>query len=698
MSRKTKRGKSTESLNMSKIDIEMIPSNSNNSKDQPLSAEGERLVLSNPSRDATSVNPPRDVAGHLESIGTGDHNAVYQANIYSPQAQTYYYGGLIHVHFLKFTSLNSTRILSLLRRTLEPARICSWSHFSHLCFSAGYENASGEWGEHRQYFTAENMEIGSPGIYNDNPSLVFHNGYGYNPQMPFGAYSPVTTPLSSVRGDGHLYSGQQIPFSGPSYYQQLVHPNMPYFNSNPVSESDRTTPVGIEQQGDGRLFGPRPGYSPQFGSTGRGSSFHGNSGNASFYDMRQGFDGFGSGALWSDWLKSPDGQRSLTPFSPAVSPQPVNFPGPFGRNAGMVSQQQRPLYGSGSGSHTRRYPHNGIYQSSSFDSGSFSTSGSNDRWLALDKVRRRARDSAALCSCNGAVDILSEQNRGPRALKPKNQATTEHGSSVDLNKDGIPDAEAHNQRYNRADFVTEYNDAKFFVIKSYSEDNVHKSIKYGVWASTPNGNRKLDAAYHEAKEKQCPVNASAQFCGVCQMVGPVDFDKSVDYWQQDKWSGQFPVKWHIIKDVPNSQFRHIILENNDSKPVTNSRDTQEVKLEQGLEMLNIFKNYETNLSILDDFDYYEERQKAMQERKARQQVTLMAAPVVGGNEYHSPVTLTNEFVKQMSKSFSQAVRLEESSNEGPTEKIVTDAATSVVNGAKAEDATTTTVVTTVQNS
>lgn len=73
------------------------------------------------------------------------------------------------------------------------------------------------------------------------------------------------------------------------------------------------------------------------------------------------------------------------------------------------------------------------------------------------------------------------------------------------------------------------------------------------------------------------VNASAQFCGVAEMIGPVDFDKSVEYWLQDKWTGQFPVKWHIIKDVPNSQFRHILLENNDNKPVTNSRDTQEVK-------------------------------------------------------------------------------------------------------------------------
>ena len=60
------------------------------------------------------------------------------------------------------------------------------------------------------------------------------------------------------------------------------------------------------------------------------------------------------------------------------------------------------------------------------------------------------------------------------------------------------------------------------------------------------------------------------------MVGPVDFEKDADYWQQDRWSGQFSVRWHIIKDVPNIRFRHILLESNDSKPVTHSRDSQEV--------------------------------------------------------------------------------------------------------------------------
>ncbi|KAL2528279.1 uncharacterized protein Fot_20880 [Forsythia ovata] len=171
--------------------------------------------------------------------------------------------------------------------------------------------------------------------------------------------------------------------------------------------------------------------------------------------------------------------------------------------------------------------------------------------------------------------------------------------------------------------------AKFFVIKSYSEDDVHKSIKYNVWSSTPNGNKKLNAAYEDAQRiaagdsRGCPiflffsVNASGQFCGVAEMTGPVDFHKDMDFWQQDKWSGSFPVKWRIIKDVPNPNFRHIILENNENKPVTNSRDTQEIHYNKGMEMLKIFKNYISKTSLLDDFMYYENRQKILHEEKAR---------------------------------------------------------------------------------
>ncbi|CAA7018726.1 unnamed protein product [Microthlaspi erraticum] len=253
------------------------------------------------------------------------------------------------------------------------------------------------------------------------------------------------------------------------------------------------------------------------------------------------------------------------------------------------------------------------------------------------------------------LDMLAERNRGFGAswLNGKsNMATYDHVG-----------------RFCQQDLLSQLRDAKFFVIKSYSEDNVHKSVKYSVWASTKNGNKKLDAAYREAKKREvaCPVfllfsvNASAQFCGVAEMVGPVDFNTSVEYWQQDRWSGHFPVKWLIVKDVPNSLFRHIIIESNDHKPVTNSRDTQEVGLEQGVEMLEIFKSCEMRSSILDDFSFYEERQRAIQDRKARQRAVLdlaLSGTSVPRRHHPASSSLHDDFVREMSKSFAEALALQ----------------------------------------
>ena len=74
------------------------------------------------------------------------------------------------------------------------------------------------------------------------------------------------------------------------------------------------------------------------------------------------------------------------------------------------------------------------------------------------------------------------------------------------------------------------------------------------------------------------VNASGQFVGVAEMLGPVDYKKDMKFWKLDKYNGFFPIRWHIIKDVPNNQFCHIILESNENRPVTFTRDTQEVIL------------------------------------------------------------------------------------------------------------------------
>lgn len=174
-------------------------------------------------------------------------------------------------------------------------------------------------------------------------------------------------------------------------------------------------------------------------------------------------------------------------------------------------------------------------------------------------------------------------------------------------------------QYNRDDFQVVYPNAKFFVIKSFDEVEVHKSIKYGVWPSSITGNQKLGSAFRDAQaiaassSTLCPVflffsvNGNSHLCGVAEMVGPVNFQKHMDFWSKNNtWIGSFPVRWHIIKNVPNSTLRCVLLQNNEDKPVTGSRDTQEMHYVPGTSMLKIFKDSRPTECLLDEFMMHEE--------------------------------------------------------------------------------------------
>ncbi|XP_057978237.1 YTH domain-containing protein ECT4 isoform X2 [Malania oleifera] len=254
-------------------------------------------------------------------------------------------------------------------------------------------------------------------------------------------------------------------------------------------------------------------------------------------------------------------------------------------------------------------------------------------WYGNDRYKLREKSNR-----NGGFEGSAELTRGPRAqnrsLVDPAVAKVELGLTV------------RRDQYNQQDFQTRYEIAKFYVIKSYSEDDIHKSIKYDVWASTPNGNKKLDAAFHDAGGKASEtrskfpiflffsVNGSGQFVGLAEMIGQVDFNKDMDFWQLDKWNGFFPVKWHIIKDIPNTQLRHIILENNDNRPVTYTRDTQEIGLQQGLEMLEIFKSFMAKTSILDDFNFYENREKLLHAKRSNNSASPQTAVYSNGDFRH----------------------------------------------------------------
>ena len=55
--------------------------------------------------------------------------------------------------------------------------------------------------------------------------------------------------------------------------------------------------------------------------------------------------------------------------------------------------------------------------------------------------------------------------------------------------------------YNPKEFDLSAKSARFFIIKSYSEDDIHRSIKYSIWCSTEHGNKRLDTAFKHQHEK-----------------------------------------------------------------------------------------------------------------------------------------------------------------------------------------------------
>ncbi|XP_027355178.1 YTH domain-containing protein ECT4 isoform X2 [Abrus precatorius] len=260
----------------------------------------------------------------------------------------------------------------------------------------------------------------------------------------------------------------------------------------------------------------------------------------------------------------------------------------------------------------------------------------------------------------GESEMSMEMTRGPRG----------HYNNFLLPSSAVKDEFANTicrDQYNLSDFQTEYEMAKFYVIKSFNEDDIHKGVKYNVWTSTPIGNKKLNAAFLDAEAKlrktgvKCPVflffsvNASRQFVGVAEMFGPVDFEKDMKFWKLDKYNGFFPIKWHIIKDVPNTQFVHIILPSNENKPVTFTRDTQEIGLKEGLEMLNIFKSYSAKTSLLDDFDFYEKREKLFRSQRSTKHPS--PEPEAYRNNHYQNTVKARENKIEMQSSGTEQVTL-----------------------------------------
>ena len=108
------------------------------------------------------------------------------------------------------------------------------------------------------------------------------------------------------------------------------------------------------------------------------------------------------------------------------------------------------------------------------------------------------------------------------------------------------------------------------------------------------------------------VNGSGKFCGVARMTSEVDFTKAFIYWTQDsKYNGMFSVEFVLVKDVTFKKFSELEIEMKDGsiRPVSHSRDSQEIPFEEAVKVIDCFANYSSINSVLDHFEYFDVRQE-----------------------------------------------------------------------------------------
>ncbi|KAK7396163.1 hypothetical protein VNO78_16974 [Psophocarpus tetragonolobus] len=528
-------------------------------------------------------------------------------------------------------------------------------------YYGGYDG-QGDWNAYSRYM---NLDGGmAQGVYGDNCSYMYHQGYGYT---PYGTYAPPNSSSPMIQQDGQHYGLQQYQYPC-SYYKSPASadvsftPNkigVPQGEISSAIDADLVASANVMNKGNtvnlaNNDFTNKNGLKP-FLTSSQHTSLNTNDsyqGSLPACAPLTGYQGskmsthgtqlpFASDVSLVSDRQSKHGAKSTVPVKDFTSQRNQRLPQSIPHFANMNGSRHPSGLELFSGFMNGMYPSNRMYSQYGTTFRPNSRFGSAMYGSRMSSVDGKLNATGYGCSPNRFrknMEGFSELNKGPRASKNSDNKNIKSlgpvtlllkGQNLPVKSDNkeVPVVVPNKEQFNGKDFSENYSDAKFFVIKSYSEDDIHKSIKYSVWASTPNGNKKLDAAYQEAKEKHggCPifllfsVNTSGQFVGLAEMLGPVDFGKTVDYWQQDRWTGCFSVKWHVIKDIPNSVLRHITLENNENKPVTNSRDTQEVKFEKGVQIVKIFKEHSSKTCMLDDFEFYETREKTTQEKKSKEQ-------------------------------------------------------------------------------
>ncbi|KAM7272592.1 hypothetical protein ACFE04_027255 [Oxalis oulophora] len=86
----------------------------------------------------------------------------------------------------------------------------------------GYGSEAVVWNQYPQQVNAEGFNI-TLIMFEDIPRFIFHTGFSFNLELPYGPYPAYRMPLSPIMMYGHIYSPTYIPNERPVF--QGLHPS-----------------------------------------------------------------------------------------------------------------------------------------------------------------------------------------------------------------------------------------------------------------------------------------------------------------------------------------------------------------------------------------------------------------------------------------------------------------------------------------
>ena len=132
--------------------------------------------------------------------------------------------------------------------------------------------------------------------------------------------------------------------------------------------------------------------------------------------------------------------------------------------------------------------------------------------------------------------------------------------------------------------------SQFFIIKSYNKENIEKSRKHSVWATTISNSNKLNEAFKKGNVILIfSVNCSQSYKGYAIMTS-CTADSPSNNWQIEnniKLGGDFSVVWLCYCELNSSKAKHLQNAKKNNDPVNKSRDCTELSYSCGYELCKL---------------------------------------------------------------------------------------------------------------